>query len=37
VVARKRLRRRMGELEVDYQPAVFQVIDVMIDRFVDFR
>lgn len=37
VIDRKRLKRKMGELEIDYQPAVFEAIDVMIDRFGDFR
>lgn len=37
VVDRARLVKRVGVLEADYVPAVFQAIDVMIDRFGDFR
>lgn len=37
VVDRSRLAKRLGGLEADYIPAVFQSIDVMIDRFGDFR
>lgn len=37
IVDRSRMGKRLGQLEVDYQPAVFQAIDVMIDRFGDFR
>jgi len=37
VIDRERLAQRMGALERDYHPAVFQAIDVIIDRFGDFR
>ena len=37
VIDRTRLSRKLGNLEADYIPAVFQAIDVMIDRFGDFR
>lgn len=37
VIDRARLVKKIGDLEADYIPAVFQAIDVMIDRFGDFR
>jgi len=37
VIDRGRLEQRLGSLESNYHPAVFQSIDVMIDRFGDFR
>lgn len=37
VIDRERLAKRMGALENDYQPSIFQAIDVIIDRFGDFR
>lgn len=37
VIDKSRLVKKMGHLEVDYYPSVFQAIDVMIDRFGDFR
>lgn len=37
VIDKSRLVKKMGHLEADYHVAVFQAIDVMMDRFVDFR
>ncbi len=37
VIDRSRLLKKLGELEHNYEPSVFQAIDVMIDRFGDFR
>ncbi|MBU0706290.1 type II toxin-antitoxin system PemK/MazF family toxin [Patescibacteria group bacterium] len=37
IIDRVRIGKKLGQLEIDYQPAVFQAIDVMIDRFGDFR
>ena len=37
IIDRVRLGKKLGQLEIEYQPAVFQAIDVMIDRFGDFR
>ena len=37
VIDRKRLIKKIGILETDYHPSVFQAIDVIIDRFGDFR
>ena len=37
VIDKKRLIKKLGSLEVGYHPVVFQALDVMIDRFGDFR
>jgi len=37
VIDRVRLQKKLGQLEIDYQPSVFEAIDVIIDRFGDFR
>lgn len=37
VIDRSRLGKCMGQLEAEYVPPLFQAIDVMIDRFGDFR
>lgn len=37
VIDRVRLEKKLGQLEAEYQPAVFEALDVIIDRFGDFR
>ena len=37
VVDKVRLIKRLGRLECNYEPAVFQIIDIIFDRFGDFR
>lgn len=37
VIDRVRLVKRIGALENDYHASVFEAIDVIIDRFGDFR
>lgn len=37
VLDRERFMNRLGHLETDYHPAVFEALDVIIDRFGDFR
>lgn len=37
VIDKSRLVKKMGHLEVNYHPAVFHAIDVMMDRCGDFR